>query len=155
MTAGRWCYRHTAYAREYFCEYMEIRVKNNGSVFLITIFVVALLSAITIGILQINTEEIQLMRNQIRAAEALATAEAGLNDAFAEIRADSSWTTGFTDKAFNGGTYTVTVSGTLPNLAITSTGTSSQGFVAKVEADVTVGSSSPYIIRIDSLRINE
>jgi len=56
---------------------------------LITIFATALLSAITIGILQMNTEEIQLMRNQIRAAEALTTAEAGLNDAFAEIRADS------------------------------------------------------------------
>jgi len=135
---------------------MKSGLKNNGSVFLLTIFVVALLSAITIGILEINTEEIQLMRNQIRAAEALATAEAGLNDALAELRADSSWTTGFTNEPFNGGSYTVdTVTGTLPNLAITSTGTSSQGFVARVEADVTVGSSSPYILRIDSLRINE
>jgi len=134
---------------------MKARLRNNGSVLLITIFVVALLSAITIGILQINTEEIQLMRNQIRAAEALATAEAGLNDTFAEIRADSTWTTGFTDKAFNDHTYTVTVTGSLPNLTITSIGTSSQGFVTKVEADITVGSSSPYVIRIDSLRINE
>ncbi len=69
---------------------MKTRLRNNGSVLLITIFAVALLSAITIGILQINTEEIQLMRNQIYAAEAQAIAEAGLNDAFAEIRADSS-----------------------------------------------------------------
>ena len=134
---------------------MKHRLRNNGSVLLITIFVVALLSAITIGILQINTEEIQLMRNQIRAAEALATAEAGLNDAFAELRTDPNWSTGFTDKAFNDDLYTVTIIGSLPNLTITSTGTSSQGFVAKVEADITVGSSSPYIIRIDSLRINE
>lgn len=122
---------------------------------MITIFVVALLSAITIGILQINTEEIQLMRNQIRAAEALVTAEAGLNDTFAEIRADSTWTTGFTDKAFNDDSYTVTVTGSLPNLTITSIGTSSQGFVAKVETDITVGSSSPYVIAINNLRINE
>jgi len=134
---------------------MKVKRKNNGSVLLITIFVVALLSAITIGMLQMNTEEIQLMRNQIYAADALAIAEAGLNDAFAEIRADSSWTTGFTNKAFNDDTYTVTVTGTLPNRTITSTGTSSQSFVAKVEADVTVGSSSPYIMRIDNLRINE
>lgn len=134
---------------------MKARLRNNGSVLLITIFVVALLSAITIGILQINTEEIQLMRNQIRAAEALATTEAGLNDAFAEIRVDSTWTTGFTNKAFNDDSYTVTVTGSLPNLTITSTGTSSQGFVAKVEADITVGSSSPYVIRIDSVRINK
>ena len=136
---------------------MKSGLKNNGSVFLLTIFVVALLSAITIGILQMNTEEIQLMRNQIRAAEALATAEAGLNDAFAELRADSAWASGFpAGKSFNGGSYMVdAITGTLPNLTITSTGTSSQGFVAKVEADITVGSSSPYVIRIDSLRINE
>jgi len=122
---------------------------------LITIFATALLSAVTIGILQMNTEEIQLMRNQIRAAEALTTAEAGLNDAFAEIRADSGWTTGFTDKAFNNDAYTVTVTGKLPNLTIESTGTSSQGFVTRVEAEITVGSISPYLISITKLKVNE
>jgi Tfp pilus assembly protein PilX len=134
---------------------MNRKPRQKASVLLITIFVTALLSAVTIGILQINTEEIQLMRNQIYAAEALATAEAGLNDAFSELRVDSSWNTGFSSKSFNNGSYTVTVSGTLPNLTIASTGTSSQGFIARVEADLTVGSSSPYIMRIDELRINE
>jgi len=134
---------------------MKTRLINNGSVLLITIFVVALLSAITIGILQINTEEIQLMRNQIRAAEALTIAEAGLNHAFAEIREDDEWDEGFDDEPFAGGSYEVDVDDDLPNLTIVSEGTTSQGFVAKVEADITVGSSSPYVIRIDSLRINE
>ncbi len=134
---------------------MKTRLRNNGSVLLITIFAVALLSAITIGILQMNTEEIQLMRNQIYAADALLIAEAGLNDAFAEIRDDREWEAGFTDKSFAGGLYTVEVEDDLPNLTITSTGTSSQGFVARVEADITVGSSSPYVIMIDNLRINE
>jgi Tfp pilus assembly protein PilX len=135
---------------------MAVSRKNNGSVFLITIFIIALMSAAVIGMLQVNTEEIQLMRNQIYAVQALAVAEAGLNDAFSELRDDSSWADGFTDKLFNGGSYTVTVSGTLPNnLIITSTGTSSQGFVARVEAKVTLSSGSPYIIRIDRLGINE
>ena len=120
-----------------------------------TIFATALLSAITIGILQINTEEIQLMRNQIYAVEAQAIAEAGLNEAFSELRVDSSWNSGFTNKVFDDGSYTVTVSDSLPNLTIESTGTSAHGFVAKVEADIIVGSSSPYIIGINSLRINE
>lgn len=119
------------------------------------IFVIAMLSAVVMGILQINTEEIQLMQNQIYAAEALATAEAGLNDAFAQIRSDDEWVTGFDDKAFNGGSYTVTVEGSLPDPNIVSTGTSSQGFVGRVRADVMVGSSSPYVVRIDNLRINE
>jgi len=134
---------------------MKTKLKNNGSVLLITIFATALLSAITIGILQMNTEEIQLMRNQIYAAKALAIAEAGLNDAFSELRVNSSWNSGFSNKVFVGGSYTVTVSGTLPNLTITSTGTSVQGFVARVGADIRVGSISPFIIRMDSLRINE
>lgn len=134
---------------------MNYKQKINGSALLITIFATVLLSAITIGILQMNTEEIQLMRNQINAAEALAIAEAGFNDAFSELRTDSSWNSGFDNKVFDDGSYTVTVAGTLPNLTIISSGTSGQGFVARVEADVTVGGTSPYIIRIDSLRINE
>ena len=134
---------------------MKAKLKNSGTVLLMTVFVVALMSAVVIGILQMNTEQIQLMRNHIYAAEAVATAQAGLNDAFAEIRADSSWTTGFTDKAFNGGSYTVAVSGSLPSLTIESTGTSTQGYIAQVDADATIGTSSPYTVTIDELRINE
>lgn len=134
---------------------MDGRAKNNGSVMLIAIFAIALLSAIVIGMLEINTEELQLMRNQIFSIYALAIAEAGLNDAFAEIRNDDTWTTGFTDKSFNSGLYTVTVAGSLPDRTVTSTGTSTEGFIARVEADITVGDSSPYVIRIDNLRINE
>ncbi len=132
--------------------------RRNGSVLVIAIIVAVMLAVLTMGILQINIEEIQLMQNQVYAASALATAEAGLNDAFKELRADSSWTTGFTDKTFNGDasdTYTVTVTGTLPNLTIVSEANSPQSFVATVDANVTVGTSSPYIIRIDNLRINE
>ena len=128
---------------------------RKGSVILIAVFAIALLATLVMGILQMNTEEIQLMVNHINSAEAQAIAEAGLNDAFYELRDDSSWTTGFTNKSFSGGTYTVTVSGTLPNLTLESTGTSSKSFVSRVEADVTVGENSPYIIRIDNLRINE
>ena len=102
------------------------------------------------------TEELQLMQNQLYAAQAIEVAEAGLNDAFAQIRANSSWTTGFTNKSFTGyGTYTVSVAGALPNRTISSIATTSQGYIASVVADVTVGTSSPYIIRIDNLRINE
>ena len=134
---------------------MEVKAKNNGTVMLIAIFAIALLSAVVIGMLEMNTEELQIMSNQIYSAHAIAVAEAGLNDAFAQIRSDDTWTTGFTNKAFNNGLYTVAVAGSLPSLTLTSTGTSSQGFLARVEADITVGSISPYVIRIDELRINE
>ena len=130
---------------------MKLKTKNSGSVFLITVFIIAFLSAVVMGMLQINTEEIQLVQNQMFAAEALATAEAGLNDAFSELRNDPNWTTGFSGKAFNGGSYTVDVN----DLTITSTGTSPQGFVGRIEADITIASTSPYSIRIDHFRINE
>ena len=124
-------------------------------VFLIVVFAIALIATITMGILEMTTEELQLMQNQLYAANAMCTAEAGLNDAFASIRSNSGWTTGFTNKAFNSGSYTVTVAGTLPNRTITSTGTSSQGYIVRIAADVTISTVSPYKIRIDELRVNE
>jgi len=136
---------------------MKANTKNNGSVFLVTVFAIALIAMLTAGILQMSTEEIQLMQNQLYATQAIAVAEAGLNDAFARIRQDSSCIDDFPfTESFNGGSYTVlAVEGSLPDPNITSEGTTSQGFVARVEADVTIGSSSPYVVRIDNLRINE
>ncbi len=133
------------------------RERNIGSIMLIAIFAIALLSAMVIGILQMNTEEIQLMQNQIYAAQALTTAEAGLNDAFSELRDDDEWVGPLTDEPFNNGLYNVSVTGTLPNLTINSEGISAQGFVARVEADVTVDTSdsSDHTIRVDNLRVNE
>lgn len=133
---------------------MKFKFVHKGTALILAVFIVALLAAVIMGMLQISTEEIQIMRNQIYTADAQAITEAGLNDAFYEIRADINWNAGFTDKAFNGGSYTVIVGGSIPNITITSTGTSSQGFVGRVDAELTVGTSSPHIIRIDSLRLN-
>ncbi len=133
------------------------RGRNIGSIMLIATFAIAMLSALVIGMLQMNTEEIQLMQNQIYAAQALATAEAGLNDAFSELRDDDEWVGPLTKVPFNGALYNVSITGTLPNLIIESEGISIQGFVARVEAYVTVDTSdsSNHAIRIDNLRINE
>ena len=131
---------------------MKIQTKNNGSVFLIIVFAIALMATITMGIMAMTTEELQLMQNQLYAAQATCTAEAGLNDAFSRIRTTPS-ATSFTN-TFNGGNYNVTVAGTPPT-RITSFATSSQGYDANIVADITVSTSAPYIIRIDKLRINE
>jgi type II secretory pathway component PulK len=126
--------------------------RNEGVALVMVIFVTALLSAVVIGLLQINTEEIQIAENQIHAAEALAIAEAGLNAALAELRSDPDWTDGFNNEAFAGGFYTVTVD----ESEITSTGQSAAGFTSRVVADVSVGSSGPpYAVAIDDLTVNE
>ena len=133
---------------------IRLRYRNNGSALLMVIFIVALLAAVVMGMLEISTEEIQIMQNQIYAAEAMAVAEAGLNDAFSEIRADNGWDAGFTNKSFADGSYTVVVGGQAPNLTITSTGTSSQGFVYLVEAEITTGATPPYSISVYKFKIN-
>ncbi|MBN2590287.1 MAG: hypothetical protein JXA96_10530 [Sedimentisphaerales bacterium] len=130
---------------------MIINPRQKGSVVLMVVFAIALLSALVVGMLELNTEELQLMQNHIYAAQALAIAEAGLNDAFSELRADSSWNAGFSDKDFEGGSYTVDVNDT----TITSTGVSTQGYIGRVEADITIGDTNPYVIRIDQFRINK
>ena len=114
------------------------------------------LSVIVMGIAQMNTEEVQIVRNQIYAAEALAIADAGLNYVLAQLRVDSGWDNDLTDVSFSGGSYSLTVNNNYPNVTIESEATSSQGFVARVAADATMSSSGPpYVIRIDNLRINE
>ncbi len=125
---------------------------NRGSVLLVIVLLVALLAATVVGYLQIDTEEIQLMQNHIGGAQALATAEAGLNDAMARLRLDRGWQDGFAGKPFNDGAYTVVIDGP----TIRSTAVTSSGFTATMEAQVTVASDGPpYVVRIDKLRINE
>jgi len=130
---------------------MRAMYAHNGSVMLIAVFAIALLSVLVMGMLQMNTEEIQIAQNQVFAAEALAIAEAGLNDAFSQLRVDSSWNAGFAGKSFDGGSYEVDVN----DSTVISTGTSSKGFVGRIEADIIVGSTSPHVIQINHFRVNE
>ncbi len=131
---------------------MREKNHNRGVVLIMSVFVVALLAAIVMGMLQIDTEEIQIMRNHMHGAEALAVAEAGLNHALAEIRADAWWRAGFRDKSFAGGAYTVTRHGS----QITSVGVSARGFSARLQAKVSVaGEGPPHEVVIDRIRVNE
>lgn len=133
---------------------MKKKWNKNGSVLLVVVFAIALLTVLVAGMLQMNTEELMLMQNQINSAKAIEIANAGLNDAFAQLRSDSSWNDGFTDKSFSGGSYTVTVTGTSPSLTVESTAVIN-GFTARLAADLTVSSTSPYILKIDKFRVNE
>ena len=131
---------------------MKTGHEDTGYVLLIVVLLAVLLAATVIGHLQINAEEIQVMQNQIGGAEALATAEAGLNDALAQLRSSSSWHAGYVNKAFNGGSYSVTVNGT----TIRSTAVTATGFTGTMEAVVTLAAGGPpYLVRIDSLKINQ
>ena len=128
---------------------------NRGSVLLLVLFVLALSAALITGILQITTEEILQLRNQMELARALSVAEAGLHDAFSQIRQDVNWNDGFADKSFYDDAYTVTVSGIPPALHLVSTGQTAQGYSARIEAWIETGATPPYSVGIQSIRINE
>ena len=122
---------------------------------MITIFTVALLATLVAGILRLTTEQAQLMQNQVYAAEAFEIAEAGLNDAMAQLRANRLWNAGFSAKQFAGGSYTVTANNAnIPNLILIASGTNSQGYAARITAQATIGDTDPFAIRIDTLKVN-
>lgn len=131
---------------------MKNKLKKNGSVLLITVFTIALLTAFVAGMLQISGEQFQIMKNEMYAAQANLLAQAGIADAFARIRTSHSLPSNFNSN-FAGGSYFVTVSGSLPDPNFVSRGISPQGFISDVQVDVTVDSGS-YAIRIDKMRIN-
>lgn len=139
---------------------MKDKLKNKGSVFVIAIFTIAMLATLTIGILQINAEEIRLVQNQVWAAEALALAEAGLSKAMAEIRNDRTWLEGLSEVptgsvSFGSGHYSIGYRESDGFLIISAQVSDWQGYSATIEAQVTVTDQSPHIIRIDNMRINE
>jgi hypothetical protein len=134
---------------------MNRKTKKSGSALLITVFTVALLATLVAGILQLATEQSQLMQNQVYAAEATQVAEAGLNDAMAQLRANRLWNAGFSAKQFAGGSYTVAVNNAnIPNLTLIASGTNSQGYAARITAQATIGDTDPFAVRIDSLKVN-
>jgi hypothetical protein len=125
---------------------------TSGSVLLVVVLLVALLAAVVMGHLQVNTEEIQLMQNHVGGAEALATAEAGLNDALAQLRRDAGWHAGYADKPFGAGSYTVVVDGS----TVTSTAVTSRGFVARIQAEIARGTGdSSSLVQVRKLRVNK
>lgn len=124
-----------------------------------SVFVIAMLSTLVMGILQMNSSEIQLMQSRVYASQAIAVAQAGLNAAMAQIRNDPNWIAGFQDEQvdsevkFRGGSYDVVVNGN--TLSVTAIVDSWQGYTSTIEAQITVSTESPYIIRIDNIKINE
>lgn len=132
---------------------MRINIKNNGSVLIVVVFAIALLTAFVVGMLELNSEQIQIMKNEIYTAQAFAIAQAGIADAFGRIKASHSLPGNFNNN-FGGGSYSVTVAGAFPDPNFTSRGTSPQGYICDVKADVTIDTAGSYVIRIDNLRIN-
>jgi hypothetical protein len=134
---------------------MSAREHRKGVVLVLTLLLVAMASALVVGLLRLNAVEAGHVHDLIRMAEAEALAEAGLNDALSRLRTDNNWNEGFSEKAFAGGEYNVTVSGEPPYLNVVSWARSQSGSIAGIEVGLTLAASAPYLIRIDSYRLCE
>ncbi|MHC4158770.1 MAG: hypothetical protein ACYSSO_06795 [Planctomycetota bacterium] len=139
---------------------MKLKFRDKGSVLVMSVFVIIMVSALVIGILQINLSEVWLTQHRVNAAQARAVAEAGLNDALARIRIDPNGTTEDFSQTlpaagdFAGGQYTVDVNS--DTITVTADVNEWVGYRATLEAEITVSDgNTPHIIRIDSVKVNE
>lgn len=124
---------------------------QRGMALLLVIFLLALLAIVVCGILQMNTEEIQILTNHMGMAQAQAIAEAGLHHALAKKRRDPSWQAGFHNRPFADGQYSVALHGD----TLTATGRSPQGYEMSVRADIAVvQQQGQRLIQIQSWRVN-
>ena len=130
--------------------------KKNGSVLILAVFAIAIITTLAAGMLQLSYEQIQLMQNQLYATEAFEISQAGLNSAFAQIRDDPNWNTGFAASSFAYGSFTVDVNNTdMPAITIRSVGTNNKGYSARITANCIVADQGPAAIRIAKLTVNK
>lgn len=122
----------------------EIPSNQRGSVLLMTLFLISLGSAFVIGFLQVSTTDLQIVRNHQYSLRALYIADTGVEDAIYNLILDSHWNAGFTNKAFAGETYTVTITNNYPNpIIIDSVGTAGGSFQKHLRVQVTISGSKP------------
>ena len=105
---------------------MLLENRKGQSLILFILFLTVITTTIGFGLAAINRSNTQTLTNQLQVTKALYLAQAGLEDAIYQLRQNSAWRTGFTNKTFPSGSntsYTVTVTKALPDLTLTCTGT--------------------------------
>ena len=129
----------------------RVRYSRNGSVLVLTVFTMAILSILVIAMLSTATTDLQLVKNHIYYQQAHYIAEAGIADAIDRIQQDvigsGQWETTFPAGSEN--SYEVTVTQGSP-VVVRSTGkVESAGFSKILEVQLrTTGSSAPFKVSI-------
>jgi len=117
---------------------------SRGAILLMTVFIIALGTILVIGFLQLSLADLQIVRNHQYSVRALYIADAGIEDALYELGQDKNWDVGFTDKAFAGETYTVTITNNQPNpSSMECVSTVDGSFQRRIEVQSVVSGSNP------------
>ncbi len=127
------------------------RSDQEGVILILMVFIVAMSTLFVGALLRSHTSDLQITRNHLNSMKALFVADAGIEDAISELRADFTWNAGFTDQIFPSGDsskYTVSVVNNHPLVVITSTG-EANGFIRNIEVELNiVESTAPYPVRV-------
>jgi hypothetical protein len=131
---------------------ISVKQDEQGSVLILALLVLLVMSILIIGSLELLTTDLKIMDNHLNDIQATYIADSGIEDAIYELRQDVYWSGGFVDKEFpsgSGHTYTVTIdNSSYPLVTITSTSTilgSQRTIEAQVEIDA---ASAPPDVRV-------
>jgi len=91
---------------------------QKGSALLISLCLLFMLTLIGIMAVNTSTTDIDLSFNELHGDKAFYIAEAGVRRAYAELKNDKTWTSGFSAVSLGEGTYTVTVEDSSVNAAL-------------------------------------
>ena len=98
--------------------------QESGAVLIIILMLVSILATLTLSTLEMVLAGIQITANHKRDIQSLYVADAGVEDSIRQLRANPSWNSGFSNKAFGSGSYTVSINNSsYPNITINSAGT--------------------------------
>ena len=109
--------------------------RRRGAVLLLVLFLMIITAPIILMMLDNHTTQTRCLHNHIQANTALYVAEAGTQDAIAELLQTPTWRTGFTDKEFpigSGHAYTVTLADEGSDIVVTSVGRTAAGFTKTI-----------------------
>lgn len=109
---------------------------------LVCLFVVAVTSALLVGVLDTCTVQYSAIRNTIDYEAAQYLAGAAVNHALAELELDASWTAGIPSTEFppgSGRTYSATVAPGAGNTLIVTGVGSAGGTTRRLEATISIG----------------
>lgn len=109
---------------------------NKGTIMVMVVYCIALFTAMMVGFLGVCTEDTLLLQNEVKYVESWYIAEAGLNDAYAQIKDNPYWNEGYSGKSLGKGDYTVNIYGYPPNLTVRSLGRCNQGYPVCMETDL-------------------
>ncbi len=132
---------------------MHAKKREQGFVLMLTLFAALIMSALIIAFVNIQTMDLSLIKNNMSSKKAYYIAEAGIADAFNEIRTnglvtDTQWESNF--PVGSSDTYSVAVSQN--GKLITSTGNASTSNFSRTLEVILCDATEPHLVAVDQFR---